>query len=185
MPQSVMLEKLNLYGSVKTYRRRQWQPTPVFLPGKSHGQRSLVGCSMGSRRVGHGWETSPSLFTFKHWRRKWQPTPVFLPGDFQGWWSLVGCHLWGRTGSDTAAAAAAWRPTRPSRTNIQKRCPFHYRVLEWKSRKTRRQEIPAVMGKFGLGVQNLAGQIELCQENALVIVNTLFQQHKRRLYIWT
>ena len=49
------------------------------------------------------------------------------------------------------------------------------------------QEIPGVMGKFGLGVQNKAGQrlIEFCQENALVIANTLFQQHKRRLYTWT
>ena len=43
------------------------------------------------------------------------------------------------------------------------------------------------MGKFGLEVQNEAGQrlIEFCQENALVIANTLFQQHKRRLYTWT
>ena len=43
------------------------------------------------------------------------------------------------------------------------------------------------MGKFGLGVQNEAGQrlIEFCQEIVLVIVNTLFQQHKRRLYTWT
>ena len=42
-------------------------------------------------------------------------------------------------------------------------------------------------GKFGLGVQNEAWQrlIEFCQENALVIANTLFQQHKRRLYTWT
>ena len=48
------------------------------------------------------------------------------------------------------------------------------------------QEIPGVMGKFGLGVQNKAGQrlIEFCQENALVIANTFFQQHKRRLYTW-
>ena len=48
------------------------------------------------------------------------------------------------------------------------------------------QETPAVRGKFGLGVQNEAGQrlIEFCQENALVIVNTLFQQHKRTLYTW-
>ena len=47
--------------------------------------------------------------------------------------------------------------------------------------------IPRVIGKFGLGVQNEAGQrlTELCQENALVIANTLFQQHKRRLYTWT
>ena len=49
------------------------------------------------------------------------------------------------------------------------------------------QETPGVTGKFGFGVQNEAGQrlIELCQENALVIANTLVQQHKRRLYTWT
>ena len=49
------------------------------------------------------------------------------------------------------------------------------------------QEIPGVTGKFGLGVQNEAGQslIEFCQENTLVIANTFFQQHKRRLYTWT
>ena len=49
------------------------------------------------------------------------------------------------------------------------------------------QELPGVTGKFGLGVQNEAGQrlTEFCQENALVIANTLFQQHKRRLYTCT
>ena len=49
------------------------------------------------------------------------------------------------------------------------------------------QKIPGVTDKFGLGVQNEAGQrvIEFCQEKALVIANTLFQQHKRRLYTWT
>ena len=49
------------------------------------------------------------------------------------------------------------------------------------------QETPGVTGKFGLGVQNETGQrlIVLCQENALVIANTLFQQQKRRLYTWT
>ena len=48
------------------------------------------------------------------------------------------------------------------------------------------QEIPGVTSKFCLGVQNEAAQrlIEFCQENALVIANTLFQQHKRRLYTW-
>ena len=49
------------------------------------------------------------------------------------------------------------------------------------------QETPGVTGKFGLGIQNEAGQrlMEFCQENALVIANTLFQKHKRRLYTWT
>ena len=59
--------------------------------------------SMGSRRVGHDWATSFSLFTFMHWRRKWQPTPVFLPGESQGRGSLVGCRLRGHTESDSAA----------------------------------------------------------------------------------
>ena len=59
-------------------------------------------------------------------------------------------------------------------------------VGDW-SEKVESQEIPGVTGKFGLGVQNKAGQrlTMFCQENALVIENTLFQQHKRRLYTWT
>ena len=49
------------------------------------------------------------------------------------------------------------------------------------------QEIPRVTGKFGLGVQNKARKrlTELCQENAFVIADTLFQPQKRRLYTWT
>ena len=77
-----------------------------------------------------------------------------------------------------------WRPTRPFRTNTQKRCPFHFK--DWNA-KVGSQETHEVTGKCGLGVQNEAGQrlIEFCQENTLVIANTLFQQHKRRLYTWT
>ena len=55
---------------------------------------------MDSLRVGHGWETSLSIFTLMHWRRKWQPTPVFLPGESQGWGSLVGFCLWDHTESN-------------------------------------------------------------------------------------
>ena len=57
---------------------------------------------------------------------------------------------------------------------------------DWNA-KVRSQEIPGITGKFGLGVQNEAGQrlTEFCQENALVIANILFQQHKRRLYTKT
>ena len=77
-----------------------------------------------------------------------------------------------------------WRPTRPSRTNSRKRYPFHFKGLECQIGS---QEIPRVTGKFGLGVQNEAWQIfmEFCQENTVVIANTLFQQHQRRLYTWT
>ena len=68
--------------------------------------------SMESRRVGHNWETSRSLFTFLHWRRKWPPTPVFLPGESQRRGSLMGCCLWGRTESDTTEAAQQQQPTK-------------------------------------------------------------------------
>ena len=59
-------------------------------------------------------------------------------------------------------------------------------IGDWKA-KVESQETPGVTGKFGLGIRNQAVQrlTEFCQENALVIANTLFQQHKRRLYIWT
>jgi len=75
-----------------------------------------------------------------------------------------------------------WRPTRPFGTNTQKRYPFHFGYA-----KVGSQETPGVTGKFGLGVQNEAGQtlIEFCLETALVIANTFFHQHKRILDTWT
>ena len=59
-------------------------------------------------------------------------------------------------------------------------------IGDWNA-KVGNQETPGITGKFGLGVHYEAGQnlIEFAQENALVIPNTLFQQHKRRLYTWT
>ena len=59
-------------------------------------------------------------------------------------------------------------------------------IEDWNA-KVGSQETPGVTGKFGLGIQNEAGQrlIEFCQENTLVIENTHFQQYKRRLYTWT
>ena len=59
-------------------------------------------------------------------------------------------------------------------------------IGDWNA-KVGSQETHGVTGKFCLGVQNESGQrlIEFCQENAFVIANTLFQQHKRRLYTWT
>ena len=59
-------------------------------------------------------------------------------------------------------------------------------IGDWNA-KVGHQETPGVTGKFGLGVWNEAGKrlIEFCQENTLVIANTVFQQHKRRLYTWT
>ena len=59
-------------------------------------------------------------------------------------------------------------------------------IGDWNA-KVGSQEIPGVTGKFGLVVQNETGQrlIEFCQENSLIVANTFFQQHKRRLYTWT
>ena len=87
--------------------RRQWQPTPVLLPGRSHGWRSLVGCSPRDCQEQDTTERLHfhfSLFTFMLWRRKWQPTPVFLPGESQGRENRVGCCLWGHTESDMTEA---------------------------------------------------------------------------------
>ena len=77
-----------------------------------------------------------------------------------------------------------WRPTRPFRTTLKKDVVFI--IADWNA-KVGSQETPGVTGEFGLRMQNEAGQwiIEFCQENALVIANTLFQQHKRRLYTCT
>ena len=68
----------------------------VLLPGKSHGRRSLVGCSPWSRRVGQEnflyWATSLSVFTFMRWRRKWQPLQCSClenPRDGGAWWAAV------------------------------------------------------------------------------------------------
>ena len=59
-------------------------------------------------------------------------------------------------------------------------------IGDWNA-KVGSQETPGITGKFGLGIRNEGGQrlIEFCQENALVIANTRFQQHNRRLYTWT
>ena len=68
--------------------------------------------SMGSRRVGHDWVTSLSLFTFMYWTRKWQPTPVFawrIPGTGEpGGVPSMGSHRVRHDWNDLAAAAAGW-----------------------------------------------------------------------------
>ena len=77
-----------------------------------------------------------------------------------------------------------WRPTRPSRTNTPKRCSFHYRGLECKCRKSRdtwsNRQIWPWSTKWSRAKAN-----RVLPREALVIANTLFQQHKRRLYTWT
>ena len=85
---------------------------------------------------------------------------MFLPGESQGQGTLVGCRLWGLTELDTTEVT---------------------QQQQQQNAKVGSQETPGVTGKFTLGVQNKPGQrlIEFFQENALVIANTVFQQHKR------
>ena len=83
------------------YRKRQWHPTPVLLPGKSHGQRSLEGCSAWGR-----WGSGTTERLYFHFSLscigEGNSNPlVFLPGESQVRGSLVGCCLWGCTESDT------------------------------------------------------------------------------------
>ena len=68
-------------------------------------------------------------------------------------------------------------------THIYRGKDILFIIGDWNA-KVGSQETPGITGKFGLGVQNEAGQrlIEFCDENALIIASTLFQQHKRRLY---
>ena len=74
----------------------------------------------------------------------------------------------------------------PDRLELTPKRDVLFITGDWDA-KVGSQELPGVTGKFGLGVQNESGQRlpEFCQENTLVIANTLFQQHKRRLYTWT
>ena len=77
-----------------------------------------------------------------------------------------------------------WRYTRTSRTNLQKDVLFI--IGDWNA-KVGSQDIPGATGKFGVRVQDEVEQrvTEFLQENTLLIANTLFQQHKWKLYTWT
>ena len=95
-----------------------------------------------------------------------------MPREFHRQRSLAGYSPWGHKELDTSELT-------PKKDVL-------FIIGDWNA-KIGSQETPGITGKFGLRVQNEAGQrlIEFCQENALVIANTLFQQHKRRLYTWT
>ena len=82
--------------------RRQWHPTPVLLPGKSHGRRSLVGCSPWGRKES---DTIEQLhFHFHALEKEMATHSSFLPAESQRQGSLVGCRLWGHTKLDTTEA---------------------------------------------------------------------------------
>ena len=93
-----MTERLN---ELSIQLARQWHPTPVLLPGKSHGQKSLVGYSPWGREESNMTECPHFHFSLSCiGEGNGNPlqcsclTPVFLPGESQGQWSLVGCSPW-------------------------------------------------------------------------------------------
>ena len=90
-----------LYKKHSLYKK----PTPVLLPGKSHGWRSLVGRSPWGREESDTTERLHFHFSLSCiGEGNGNPLPVFLPGESQGRGSLVGRRLWGRTESDTTEA---------------------------------------------------------------------------------
>ena len=77
-------------------REEAMAPTPVLLPGKSQGRRSLLGCNPWGHTESGTTERLHFHFSFHALEKAMAPTPVFLPGDSQGRGSLVGCRPWGR-----------------------------------------------------------------------------------------
>ena len=135
---------------------------------------------------------------------RWQPTRPPCPWDSLGKNTGVGCHFLlqcMKTKSESEVAQLCLTLSDPmdcSPPGSSIHGVFQARVLEWGAiafsviigdwnAKVGSQETPGVTSKFGVGIRNEAGQrlIEFCQENTLVIANTLFQQHKRRLHTWT
>ena len=95
------LRKFNLPKATELIQRRQWHLTPVLLPGKSHGRRSLVGCSPWGRQVLDTTERLHFHFSFSCVGEGNGTPLLLLPGKSHGLRSLVGCRPWGREESDT------------------------------------------------------------------------------------
>ena len=106
---------------------------------------------------------------------------------FQGkLFSITGTQVYAPTSSAEEAEVERFYEDLQDLLELTPKKDVLFIIGDWNA-KVGSQETPGVTGKFDLGVQNEIGQrlIEFCQENALVIANTLFQQHKRRLYTWT
>ena len=84
--------------------RRRWHPSPVLLPGKPHGWRSLVGCSPWGLEESDTTERLPFTFHFRALEKEMATHSSVLAWRMPGTRSLVGCRLWGRTESDSTEA---------------------------------------------------------------------------------
>ena len=107
--------------------------------------------------------------------------------DFQGkWFNIKLTQVNAPTSNGEKAEIERFYEKQQDLLELTPKKDVIFIIGDW-NEKVGSQEIPGATGKFGLGVQNEAGQrpTEFCQENPLVIANTLFQQHNRRLYTWT
>ena len=110
-----------------------------------------------------------------------------IPVHFQGkWFNITVIQVYAPTSNAEEAEVERFYEDLHVRLELTPPKDVHFIRADWNA-KVGSQETPGVTGKSGLGIRNEAGQrlIEFCQENPLVIANTLFQQHKRRLYTWT
>ena len=111
-----------------------------------------------------------------------QPTPICLLGESS--WTEE--PVWALTSNSEEAEAEQFYEDLQDLLELTPKKDVLFIIEDWNA-KVGSQETPGVSGKFGFGIQNEAGQrlIEFYQENTLVLANSLFQQHKRRLYTWT
>ena len=195
--------------------RRKWQPTPVFLSEESQGRGSLVAAVYGvaqSRTWLKRLSSSSSSSSRPLYLLLWAGIPrrngVAIMVNKRVWNAVLGCNLkndrmisvrfqgkpfnitviqvYALTSNTEEAEVEQFHEDLQDLLELTPKKDVLFIIGDWNA-KVGSQETPGVTGKFGLGIQNEAGQrlIEFCQENTLVIANTLFQQHKRRLYTWT
>ena len=122
----------------------------------------------------------------KGWNQSKNNTQLWISVHFQGKpFNITVIQVYVQTSNSEEAEADRCYEDLQDLLELTPKKDVLFIIGDWNA-KVGSQETPGVTGKFGLGIQNKAGQrlIEFCQENTLVIATTLFQQHKRRLYIW-
>ena len=130
----------------------------------------------------HGQQKSPKCRTWMHSQKQQNDLCSFPRQTIH----ITVIQVYAPTSNDEEAEVERFYKDLPDLLELTPKKDVLFIIGDWNA-KVESQETPGATGKFGLGVWNEAGQrlIEFCQDNALVIANTLFQQHKRRLYTWT
>ena len=160
--------------------RRKWQPNPVFLPGefqaREAGWAAIYGVAQSQTRLKRLSSSCSSIRSI--------PFLSFIVPIFAR--NITVIQVYTPTSNAEEAEVERFYEDLQDLLELTPKKDVLFIIGDWNA-KVGSQETPGVTGKFGLGIWNEAGQrlIEFCQENALVIANTLFQQHKRRLYTWT